>query len=95
MKFLTHPMNLRERLNKVIEFKGFMPMELEEKTGIDRMKWANLKRERIRAQEEHIEAICKLAPEFAYWITTGLTIPEAGQVSPELEKIREKLKKAG
>lgn len=84
-------MDIKERLNKLIEKKGIKPKELEEKTGVDRMKWANLKRGTIRAQQEHIEAVVKLWPEYAYWITTGLTIPEAGQISPEVEEVRDSL----
>jgi hypothetical protein len=84
-------MDIRDRLNKLIDHKGITPTELVEKTGIDRMKWANLKRLRVRAQQEHIEAIVDLWPEYAYWITTGKTLPEAGQISPELEETRKNL----
>jgi len=78
-------MIIRDRLNKVIEKKGVKPKEMEELTHIDRMKWSNLKRKSIRATEEHIEAICRLFPEYAYWIVTGKEIPEVGQFSPEHE----------
>ena len=84
-------MDIRDRINKLIDFKEIKPTELVEKTGIDRMKWANLKRSRVRAQQEHIEAIVALWPEYAYWITTGKTLPEAGQISPELEETRKNL----
>lgn len=86
-------MDIRDRINSLIEFQEIQPKALEELTGIDRMKWANLKRKRIRCQQEHIESIIKLWPEYAYWITTGLTIPEAGQISPEIEDTRKKLGK--
>jgi len=51
------------------------------------MKWANLKRLRVRAQQEHIEDIVALWQEYAYWITTGETLPEAGQISLEHNKM--------
>lgn len=87
---------LRNRLIKVIDFKGETPKTMEEKTGIDRAKWSNIKRkDPIRATEEHFEAVYKLWPEYALWISTGIERPEAGQISPELEDIREKLQKAG
>lgn len=82
---------IRERLLEVIESTGVSPSELEEKTGIKRFTWGNLKTGKQRANEEHIEALIKLHPEYAYWITTGLTLPEAGQISPELEETRKKL----
>lgn len=88
-------MDIRDRINKLIDFKGIKQSELVETSGLDRMKWANLKRNKIRAQQEHIEAIVKLFPEYAYWITTGEVLTEAGQISPELEQIRVNLKQAG
>jgi len=88
-------MDLRDRINYLIEFIELKPTELEERSGIERMKWANIKRKRTRVQQEHIEAIVKICPEYAYWITTGLTLPESGQISPELEETRQNLKKVG
>lgn len=41
-----------------------------------------------RVNEDDIEAFNKAFPQFAYWLTTGKTIPEAGQISPEMEKVR-------
>lgn len=79
----------------LIKVSGKKPKELEELTGVDRMSWANLKRETIRANAEHIEAACRLWPEYAYWLTTGKTIAAAGQISPEIEEARENLTKAG
>lgn len=77
--------------------KEMFGKELEEKTGIDRDRWNNLRREKpiSKARAEEVEAICKAFPEYAYWIATGKTIPEAGQISPELEETRQKLKQAG
>lgn len=80
--------DLRERLIELIEISGMKPKELENQTGVDRMKWANVKRKAQRVNQEHIEAAVKLWPEYAYWLTTGKTIPEAGQISPEIEKKR-------
>ncbi|MCL7422868.1 MAG: DNA-binding protein [Methylobacter sp.] len=80
---------------EVIDKSGFSPSELEEKTGIKRFTWGNLKTGKQRANEEHIEALVKLWPEYAYWITTGMTLPEAGQISPEMEETRKKLDQVG
>ena len=38
----------------------------------------------MRASE--IEALAKLWPEYAYWLTTGKEIPEVGQISPMTKK---------
>jgi len=81
---------IKERILEVIEKYKISNIELEAKTGISKHTWGNLRTGKQRANEEHIEAINKIWPEYAYWLSTGLTIPEAGQISPELEEIREK-----
>ncbi|WP_374089758.1 DNA-binding protein [Methylomicrobium lacus] len=63
----------------------------EAATGVKAKTWANVENGIQRANEEHIEAIIKKWPEYAYWLVTGLTLPEAGQISPELEETRQKL----
>lgn len=62
---------------------------MEKETGIDRNKWSNIRGGKQRVNEDHIEAICEVYPQYAYWLTTGKTIPEAGQISPAIEKARE------
>lgn len=90
-------MNIEERAKEVILFNDAKSKELEEKTGIDRDRWNNLRKTKptAKVRAEEIEAICKIFPNYAYWIATGKTIPEAGQISPELEEQRQKLHKAG
>ncbi len=59
--------------------------ELEQRTGISRYTWNNLKNtarnREIKAEE--IEAIVKLFPQFALWVVSGQVAPEAGQISPD------------
>ena len=86
---------IRERLLEVIEKSGLSASELEERTGIKAYTWGNLKTGKQRANEDHIEALNGLFPEYAYWMSTGKTLPNAGQISPEVEEIRQKLEKAG
>lgn len=71
------------------------PTELEKTTGIDRMRWSNVKRKSIRATGEHLEAAGKLWPEYAYWLITGNARPEHGDISPEIEDARKKLHEVG
>ncbi len=88
-------MNIRDRAIEILDKSNMSNTELEKKTGIDRYKWGNLRNKKQRINEEHIEIINKLWPEYAYWLTTGKTIPEAGQISPEIEETRNNLKTAG
>ena len=55
---------------------------LEEETGIDRARWRSVFEGRVKVRTEELEAIVKLYPQYAYWLTTGSILPEAGQTSP-------------
>ncbi len=83
---------MRERIIQVIDKSGLSKEELEKATGISFYKWNNLRTKKQRANEDHLEAINKNWPEYSYWVMTGETIPEAGQISPELEETRKRLK---
>lgn len=78
--------NINSRTLLVLDDSMLSNPALEAKTGIKSTTWANVRLKKIRINEEHLEAIIKLFPEYAYWITTGKTMPEAGQISPEIEE---------
>lgn len=90
-------MSIEERMREVILAKDAKSKDLETKTGIDRDRWNNIRKTnptaKVRAEE--VEALTKEYPEFAYWITTGLELPEAGQISPMTETTRQNLLKVG
>lgn len=88
-------MDLQDRLKLLIDHSDLTPTTLEKETGIDRMRWSNIKRRHVRAGAPEIEAAGKLWPEYAYWLVTGMTQPEAGHISPEIEETRKQLLKAG
>jgi len=83
--------NINSRTLLVLDKSMLSNPALEAKTGIKSTTWANVRLKKIRINEEHLEAIIALWPEYAYWITTGKTMPEAGQISPELEETRKNL----
>jgi len=85
----------KDRLIRLMDFKRVGPAELNRQTGIAAQRWADIRTGRVRASTEELDACIKLWPEYAYWITTGKTIPEAGQISPEIEETRRNLKGAG
>lgn len=87
--------NINKRFNIVLDYMGLSNPVLERHTGIKATTWANVRNGKSRINEDHLEAINKLWPQYTYWITTGLTLPEVGQISPELEEQRQKLGKAG
>jgi len=62
-----------------------------EKTGIKKQTIENIEREAQKVNAEHLQAIGNQFPEYRYWLAYGETLPEAGQISPELEETRKKL----
>lgn len=75
---------IKDRVITILKMAAMNATELEKKTGVNRYTWQNLKNKQERAiKEEEIEAVIALFPEYAYWIATGKTAPEIGQISPE------------
>lgn len=86
---------IRDRILELVVFFDLSNKDLESISNISSHKWGNLKTGKQRANEDHIEAIINAYPEYAYWLATGKTSPEIGQISPELEESRRNLKKVG
>jgi len=82
---------IRDRAIKALDFTMLKNPGLEAKTGIKANDWSALRNKRVRLNEDHIEGLKIVAPEFIYWIMTGNVLPEAGQISPEIEETRKNL----
>ena len=82
---------IRERIITIWDHLEISAPKLEKMSGIDRSKWYHLRNGKRRANEDDIEAIVKLAPQYALWLTTGKVIPEAGQTSPDYDEANSKL----
>jgi hypothetical protein len=82
---------ISDRAIYLLDFMGLSNPVLERHTGIKSTIWANVRNGKSRFNEDHIEAINTMWPQFAYWLVTGKTLPECGQISPELEEARQKL----
>lgn len=80
-----------ERIKKARQFKGLSRRDLEKATGIEDYKWVSIESGKQRTNDEHLEALGKLWPEFRLWLAYGDTMPEAGQTSPDIEEMRENL----
>lgn len=77
--------NIDQRLIELIEnttsaAKRFK--ELEEKTGISSNRWQSVWHKRQRAMPDMIEVICRLHPEFAFWLVTGIADSAHGHHKP-------------
>jgi DNA-binding XRE family transcriptional regulator len=80
-----------KRIRKLRDHLKLGRAEFAEKTGLLKKTIENLEQENQLAYSWHCEAICNVWPEYAYWLTTGKTIPEAGQISPDIEEVRKNL----
>lgn len=69
--------------------------EFEEKTGIPKSTVRAICDGRQKLNENHIQAVVSAFPQFAYWLTTGDTILQAGQISPEQESTADDYGKTG
>ena len=85
-------MNLEFEANKRIRIlREHLKMgrtEFGEKVGLNRQNLQNIELEKQKAPAWLIETIAKQWKEYGYWVATGLTIADAGQISPELEEMR-------
>lgn len=57
------------------------PRFLEERTSVPAESWKKFLLGRQRATLEMLEAVCREWPEYAFWISTGLTDVEHGHVA--------------
>lgn len=73
---------IRERLIAIWDAKGLTARKLEELTGVDREKWYALRNNKRRVNEDDIEGILSITPEYALWLVSGKIAPESGQTSP-------------
>ena len=85
---MINELAINERIRKLRNHLKMGRGEFSEETGISKNALINLEQRKQKAYAWHCEAISKIFPKYAYWITTGNVIPEAGQISPEIEEER-------
>lgn len=80
-----------ERINALAEIEGLTRDDLARKTGIGYSRWTNVLQGKTKLRHDEIVAIGNAWPEFAYWVTFGEELPEAGQISPMTKAAQKKL----
>lgn len=78
-----------------MDHKSVGPAEMSRLTGIPIDRWKGIRTGKVRASTEEVDHCVALWPEYAYWLVTGMTQPQAGNISPEIEEARKQLAKAG
>ena len=86
---------IEERIKQAIKHREMNYHDVESKTGFPESRWNKALNGHLKLRWEEVESITKLFPEFSYWITTGKTLPESGQISPEIEATAESYQKQG
>lgn len=71
-----------ERIRQIREKLGLGRQAFADQTGIEKKTIENIELGKQKVYAWHIEAIAAKWPQYAYWLVTGQTIPEAGQISP-------------
>ncbi|MXS85447.1 hypothetical protein ABO04_05840 [Nitrosomonas sp. HPC101] len=56
--------------------------DMERATGIPATSWVDFYRGKKRATAETIEAVSRVWPQYSFWLSTGITDPQYGHVSP-------------
>jgi len=73
-------MNLTERSIDLINRSDLNNLTRMGKTNYPR--WSNIKRGKARMGAEEIEVLCKIFPQYRWWLLTGESYPAIDQESP-------------
>ena len=79
---------IRERLKEIYKDSGWSVPYIARKSGLPENAWKNALWSSARINSDIIEAANELWPQYVFWLVTGKTCPECGQISPEDERIR-------
>ncbi len=91
MNYMEKNFNINKRIRILRDALGLGRQAFADKTGIKKQTIESIEREAQQVNGEHLEKIGNGFPEYGYWLAYGKTLPEAGQISPELEETRKKL----
>lgn len=87
--------DVNERIKSLREFLGLGRTEFAKETGLKKDSLQNIEQKKQKVYAWQVQAIATRWPRYKMWLVFGETIPEAGQISPQIEESREKLGKAG
>lgn len=75
---------IKERLISLFN-KERTSVWFEQRTGIDRYRWGNIRNGKARLTDAEIDAVIQIFPGYALWLATGQIAPEVGQTSPDYD----------
>jgi hypothetical protein len=83
-----------DRINTLLKLENLTRDQLTDLTGAKKDRWPNVLKGKAKPYVEDLEGLYRVWPEYAYWLATGMELPEAGQISPLTKKATELLKPA-
>ena len=81
-------MDMKSRLREIYQDSGWSVPHIAKISGIQQPRWKAALYGPARINSDILEAVDKLWPQYIYWLVTGRTLPEVGQISPEDERLR-------
>ena len=82
---------INKRIRLLRDTLGLGRQAFADKTGLKKQTVENIEREAQKVNGEQLKAIGNEWPEYKYWLAWGEVLPEAGQISPQLEETRKNL----
>ena len=79
---------MKNRLKIIYKESGWSIPHISYLSGLSETKWQGALYGKTRVNSDIIEAVKKLWPQYLYWLVSGDTCPECGQISPQDEKLR-------
>jgi len=76
-------MDINQRVKELRNYLDINRTAFSAITNIKIKTLENVENEKQQINGEYLEKLFLKYPEYAYWISTGKTIPEAGQISPD------------
>lgn len=84
-----------EKLREIRDVHGLGRKALSDETGISIRTIEGIEQRGTIPRTDIAQKICKRWPQYSLWLMTNQVDEEAGQISPEIEAARDRLKPTG
>ncbi|EAR22468.1 helix-turn-helix domain-containing protein [Nitrococcus mobilis] len=81
-------MHIGEKIREIREAEGLSRASFAERIGIPKDTVMRIEQGRNDPRATILIAVTRQWPKYAYWLMTGLSQPEAGHISPAIERAR-------
>ncbi|WP_435105866.1 helix-turn-helix domain-containing protein [Arhodomonas sp. AD133] len=74
--------SIGDRIKELRDSQGLGRTRFAEELGVSMRTIEGIERRGSSPRGEVLEAVAKKWPQYSYWLLTGQTLPEQGQISP-------------